>query len=118
MGGLWRLRCKGEVQDHTNGDRRKNCIADRSPYGRARVKAPWLIGTGSEMIGLGIIGWHSVLLVTGHKENASQETVSSGKKNTGQDKPLIRKIIHCICRLVFANILDEGGEELLTKYKI
>ena len=92
-GGLWELCCKGKIKDHADGDRRKHGIANGAPYGRTRIKASWLLGMGNDMKGLGIMGGHSVLLVSGHKVNASQETVSSGKRKPGKDKRLIRVVV-------------------------
>ncbi len=82
MGGLWRLCCKGEVEDHASGNRRKHCIADRSPYGRAWIKASWLVGTGSKIKGLGIMGRHSVLLVELYPRDASHASITDRRKKT------------------------------------
>jgi hypothetical protein len=58
-----------------------------------RVKLSGLLGTGSEMDSLGIMGWHSVLLVSGQEGNASQATIRSGGKKPGKDKCLIRVVV-------------------------
>lgn len=64
MGGLWELCCKGEIEDHANGERRKYGITDRAPDRRSRVKMSGLVRLGPEIIkALGIVGRHSVLLV-------------------------------------------------------
>lgn len=64
MGGLWELCCKGEIEDHANGERRKYGITDRAPDGRSRVNVPGLVRLDTEIIkAFGIVERHSVLLV-------------------------------------------------------